>query len=165
MLNVYLANMFSKIEETRKYRDNLETIHGMKVTSRWLEEKHNANVSINELAPSEYMAPAIDDIEDIDRSDVLVIFTVDGETPTRRGGRHWETGYAYGKGKKIIVCGPKENLFHFLPDVTICATWEEAKQELLKLKFARQHRSVSGYTTYATNAVGGVSGNYTTLTI
>jgi hypothetical protein len=43
-----------------------------------------------------------------------------------------EFGYAMGRGKKLFVCGPRENIFHYLPNVTVCADFEETKQALLK---------------------------------
>lgn len=136
-MRVYLAARFDSRAEIVLKRKNLYDLElGIIVSSRWLDERVPSTIGIHDLNPSEYLAPAIADIIDIQNSDVLVLFSVDGDTPTKRGGRHWETGFAYGLGKKVIICGPRENIFHFLPDVTVCATWDETKQELLRLFYA-----------------------------
>ena len=138
----------------RERRAELEAIHDLKVNSRWLEEKANPNSSIHDFEPSGYLGPAIDDVEDIRACDAFVLFSIDGEIATKRGGRHWETGFAYGIGKSVIVCGPKENIFHFLPDVKVCATFEETKQELLKLRYERSKQQLN-YEVYGTATSSG----------
>ena len=132
--------MFSTIEDMRKRKNELEAIHGLEVTSRWLKEAASFNASIHDFTPANHMACAIDDVEDILNADVVVLFTIDGDTPTKRGGRHFESGFAYGRGRKLIVCGPRENIFHYLPDVTVCPTFEEVKQELLKIRYEQSRR-------------------------
>lgn len=41
-----------------------------------------------------------------------------------RGGRHVEFGMAIALGKRAIVVGSQENVFHLLPGVEVYATWE-----------------------------------------
>jgi len=43
-----------------------------------------------------------------------------GYTRSGRGGRHVEFGYAMAKGKRLIVVGYRENLFHEHPSVEFC---------------------------------------------
>lgn len=139
----------------RKRRDELHTFNNIHVNSRWLEEKCAPTVTIHDFEPSGLLAPALDDIEDIKACDAFVLFTVDGETPTKRGGRHWESGFAYGIGKPIIVCGPRENIFHFLPDITVCENFELVKQELLKRRYDRIRNTPSIF-----DPLGGHTANF-----
>jgi hypothetical protein len=40
------------------------------------------------------------------------------------GGRHVEFGLALAQGKRVIIVGPRENVFHYLlPDAQIFAYW------------------------------------------
>ena len=47
---------------------------------------------------------------------MLLLFTVDPDERTRRGGRHVEYGVALGLGKLTAIVGPRENIFHHLLD-------------------------------------------------
>lgn len=47
-----------------------------------------------------------------------------------RGGRHVEFGLAVGRGKRCIVVGPRENVFHLLPTVEHYADWAAALESL-----------------------------------
>lgn len=134
-MKVYLASMFSAMLETRKRAAELAEI-GIECTSSWLKEKSDPNISMKDasLTDSFLLYTAITDVEDINRANAFVLFTVDPDTPTKRGGRHWECGYAAGIGKPIFICGPKENIFHYLPNVTVCADFEKVKECLLKLR-------------------------------
>ena len=49
---------------------------------------------------------------------MLIQFSDEPRTPTR-GGKHVELGIALGLGMTVAVIGPKENVFHFHPRVTI----------------------------------------------
>ena len=70
-------------------------------------------------------------VRDIEQADLLAIFTIDPLGPAKpRGGRHWETGFARGLGKEVVVIGPRENIFHFLPEVKQFDSKEDAKQYL-----------------------------------
>jgi nucleoside 2-deoxyribosyltransferase len=55
-------------------------------------------------------------ITDLDSADVIVVMTTG--TPAR-GGRHFETGYAYASGKPVLIAGPLEHAFHHLPHVEV----------------------------------------------
>lgn len=109
---------------------------GIQVTSRWLDEKASPTSGITEHAPSYLESTAKIDIADIEISDAVILFTpsdedLDSVVVTRswaRGGRHFETGYAYLLGREIIVCGPRENIFHYLPGIQQFDTWEQTKK-------------------------------------
>jgi hypothetical protein len=57
------------------------------------------------------------DLQDIEAADTLVLFSEDPLIGTPRGGRHFETGYAFGRGKRVVIVGGEENIFHYLPSV------------------------------------------------
>lgn len=42
-----------------------------------------------------------------------------------RGGRHVEFGMALALGKRVIVVGPRENVFHLLPEVEVHVNWND----------------------------------------
>src|SRR5437016_5058622 len=74
---------------------------GYVITSRWLTE-HNG-------MPAEQAST--EDLEDIDKADALVLFTMIPEGGIT-GGREFESGYAYAKGKKLYLVGDQVNVFH-----------------------------------------------------
>ena len=47
-----------------------------------------------------------------------------------RGGRHVEFGLALAWGKGVVVVGPRENVFHTLPQVEHFWRWPEALSAL-----------------------------------
>ena len=53
-------------------------------------------------------------------ADVVISFTSVGGG---KGGRHVEFGYGLGLGKKMIVVGPRENVFHTLPQIEHYEDW------------------------------------------
>lgn len=146
-MKVYLASRFHTQAETRQKAEELRAM-GIEVTSRWLEEvvaDTNANV---DAYKQEYLEKHAEiDIEDIIAADVLVLFTVDPDEATKRGGRHFESGVMFGMTVAesglsdalrmplefhigLITVGPRENIFHYMPSIPNFPTWEEAKAKL-----------------------------------
>lgn len=128
---VYLAAAYSSKDDIRPYADQLREM-GLEVTAQWLDEPHAATVPFTSRDPEELRAFARRDIDDVARSEVFLFFSLDPEQPTKRGGRHVELGLAIAMKKRVIVVGPRENIFHFLPEVEVVATWDEAV-ELLRV--------------------------------
>ncbi len=91
---------------------------GHQVTSRWIDQRQDATDT------AEAAAVARRDIADIEIADTLIAFS---ETPrsgvSTRGGRHIETGIAIALRKRVIVVGPRENVFCSLPEITVFPTW------------------------------------------
>jgi hypothetical protein len=131
-MRVYLADQYRNKEFVKQRRTELESTGDIEVCSRWLEEKYSANATLKDLGNEQQIYANID-IADIGDCDVFVLFTVDPSIPTLRGGRHFETGYAYGQGKPVLIVGPKENIFHYLGGVRSVDTWEAAQELLLKV--------------------------------
>lgn len=125
MLKVYLAGMYSRKESIRVQATFLR-LSGVKVTSSWLEEPHVPQAQLHDVEEKDLLTYATTDLIDIDRADWVVFESMDPTTPTRRGGRHVEFGYALAKGKKILVVGPKENIFHYLPEIQHVEGWVQA---------------------------------------
>ncbi len=72
---------------------------------------------------------AQEDMDDVQAADALIAFT----EPRRgegAGGRHVELGMALAWGKRLLVVGPREHLFHTLPSIEAYPTWTDALQAL-----------------------------------
>ena len=103
--------------ELRGYREQLLSI-GDIVTSRWLDFRK---------MPSWSFGIAQQDCEDLMAADAVITFTEIPNTILATGGRHVEFGLALAQGKRAIIVGPRENVFHYLlPDPQIFATWNKA---------------------------------------
>lgn len=123
-MKVYLAARYSRRDQMRRVAAVLQTA-GHQVTSRWLESEWVNRPNESSAAPPEYRATyAVIDLEDVDAADVVLNFT---EAPGdgSRGGRHVEFGYALAKGKRLIVVGYRENLFHEHPRVEFYPTEQD----------------------------------------
>lgn len=127
-MKYYLAARYSRKHELQGYADKLGRAD---CTSSWLYENaqcsalaevpmfHHKNPLMTELA--------VQDLNDIDHSDVLVLFSDPMFPGQPRGSKHVEFGYALaqGPGLRCVVIGPLENLFHHLPCVEVFKNWEE----------------------------------------
>ena len=109
-MKVYFAGSFADrphirqlVEHYCRKYPNIESI------SRWLWVEPD---EINELSPSEKMTFAVMDLEDINRSDLVVLFAGTRWSP----GKCTELGYAYAKRKRVVIIDdrddpPQDNLF------------------------------------------------------
>jgi hypothetical protein len=57
-------------------------------------------------------------------ADIIILFS-EKSGISHRGGRHVEFGLAIGLKKRLIVIGPRENIFHCLPQVELFDSWED----------------------------------------
>jgi hypothetical protein len=124
---VYLAARYSRNAEMRGYRDALAHLD-ITVTSRWIDlhpdivgthEESKDGPELNQ-EPEQCAPMAWHDLDDLDTADWVVSFTGAGG---RRGGRHVEFGYAFARNKRLFVIGPREHVFHTLPEVEHFPTW------------------------------------------
>lgn len=126
-MRIYLAARYSRHPEMRGIRDRLHEL-GHTVTSRWIDQ-HGGDLAESIAAESLNSDPdhgavyAAADLDDIAAADAVVSVTGDGGGG--KGGRHVEFGYGLGLGKQAVVVGPRENVFHCLPDVVQFSTLEE----------------------------------------
>lgn len=119
-MKIYLAARYSRWQEMRTVAQRL-TAMGHLVTSRWVQGTHQCND--DQLLNSEAWAIQIanDDLEDLDQSDTLVLFTDPLRTATR-GGKQFEAGYAFHKGLKLYLVGTPEHVFQHRPEWIRVAT-------------------------------------------
>lgn len=123
---IYLASRYSRNDEMRGVRDVL-TAYGFTVTSRWIDLHPDVvgdftesfTVDTLNQEPGKCAPLGQHDLDDIDRADWVVSFTGQGG----KGGRHVEFGYGVAKGKRMIVVGPREHVFHTLSTVDAFRDW------------------------------------------
>lgn len=115
-MKVYLSAMYSLMISMRHYHDRLRNA-GHEPTSRWVDD----NKEDTPLAEAAAM-----DLIDIERADVLILFTNQKGTMFKSGGRFVELGYAIGIDKRVIVVGDYENVFIHLPEITRVDTFTQA---------------------------------------
>lgn len=134
MIKVYLAAAWSRREEMRQIATMLRA-DGISVVSRWLDEPGGLQMG---ESPSFLAHRAQIDLEDIRSCDVLARFAdpvaewCDPKLLT--GARHTEMGYALALGKRLFVVGRCQNVFDYLPEVTLLAGVEALKYHLSNLE-------------------------------
>lgn len=124
-ITVYLAAGYDRAWEMREFRDALRPFAWV-VTSRWIDNKPDDKpIGTQDLAiPAEDATGDVllasgdtyrkahtanlENIEDLTRAANFIVFT---RTPSTTGGRHTELGMALALRKRIIVIGPRENVF------------------------------------------------------
>ena len=112
-MKIYLAAQYNRAAEMREVRALL-CRRGHEVTSHWID-----------LPPdTEDPRYAQEDFYDVAAADAVVSFT--SANGGGRGGRHIEFGIGLALNKRLIIVGPRENIFHALPQV-------EVYDDLLKL--------------------------------
>jgi hypothetical protein len=145
-MNAYLAARYGRREELLAYRRELEEM-GIGCTARWLNGDHEWRSGAvddgHSLSgpPAEARRYASEDIDDLAAADTFICFSEEPRSSHSRGGRHVEMGIALALAKRLIVVGPRENVFHCLPAVHHCPTWTDTKYllaEWLLLERAEQ---------------------------
>lgn len=126
MCKIYIAARYSEKHEMAAQADIFRQ-NGIEVTSTWLDESHHPETKMSDIHDDNLAGYAYNDLRDIDEADWLVFSSIEPTIPAVRGGRHVEFGYALARGKRILVIGPKENIFHYLfGEVQHVNSWEEA---------------------------------------
>lgn len=122
---IYLAARYSRNDEMRGVRDVLTAL-GYEVTSRWIDQhggqlESDYTPDVLNQQPERCALLGLHDVEDLATADTVISFTsADGGG---KGGRHVEHGLALGLGKRVIVCGPRENIFHTIPQIEHYPSW------------------------------------------
>ena len=144
-MKVYLAGPYGARETIAGYRDELNTI-GIEVTATWLTETHEiadgTTGAATALTDDTVARHAKTDLIDVERADLLVLFTAKSVGTEGGGGRHIETGYALALSKPVLVVGEPENIFHrigSLAGVFTVPDWHAAVLDL-----ARRYANRSG---------------------
>lgn len=128
-MKLYLAGQYKQKDKLAAVADQLRAA-GHTIIAHWLDEPHSPNTTLDQVPDDQLTEYALCDLEDIEACEIFVFFSVDPATLTLRGGRHVEYGYALRCGKPIIVVGPKENIFHYLPLTNHVVDIEELKHDL-----------------------------------
>ncbi len=119
-MKFYLATKFENRATLLPVRDRLIEL-GHEVTSSWLDQELWKSEAIyatlrgegDGTQRSDTREQAQQDLADIDAADVFVVF-IDKNNPSPRGGKHIETGYALGRGKRVWIVGDRVSHFHWL---------------------------------------------------
>lgn len=134
-MTVYIASWFASKDRIAQCTEELAKL-GITCTSRWAYEQVPHTAQLKDLPDEYHRETALADLEDIQRSDVMVLMTPTEEdlknpeipiASWSRGGRHFETGLFYATAiverqifgkresrRKLILCGKRENVFHSL---------------------------------------------------
>lgn len=118
MAAIYLAARFSRRHECHAIAKRLMSV-GHTITSRWVmpEADHVIPVGQSEqAADAERRRFAEEDCFDV-HACTWMISLMQEPRDNSRGGRHIEFGMALGLGKKLTIIGPRETVFHHLPQV------------------------------------------------
>lgn len=125
-MRIYLAARYARRHEMQAIAGDLRAM-GHQVTSRWINGTHELD---DHPSRGERARLAVEDWEDLNLAECCISFT---EAPRAvleqpgRGGRHVEFGAAGAMQQRLILVGPTENVFHWLPWVEHAGTWEQAK--------------------------------------
>jgi hypothetical protein len=133
MTAYYFAARYSRHPEMRDYRDQLTSaVPGAIVTSRWIDchgGDFDQSFTPDFLAahPEECWTNGQHDLEDLSKADAIVSFTETGYEGGRpsKGGRHIEHGHAIAEGMRLVIVGPRENIFHCHPATEVYEAWVE----------------------------------------
>jgi hypothetical protein len=117
-VNIYLAARYSRHLEMQGYSKRLADL-GHRVTSRWPWAGHEEDeASESGMGESFARNAAQIDLGDIAAAQIVINFTDGlGKGGAQRGGRHVEFGLSVALGKRVMLVGPRENVFHYLPQV------------------------------------------------
>lgn len=131
-MKVYLAAPYALRDVIQSHRQGLEN-NGYTCTSTWLDATHKIDRSALGTSPGssdDYARTHVkQDIEDVLRSDALVLFTWEMSQALvphlgpNSGGRHVETGVALSHNIPVIVLGLPENIFHRGDGVVCVGSW------------------------------------------
>jgi hypothetical protein len=130
---VYIATQFENWEAAEIVRRELQA-HEYVVRARWIEvaAQGNAPAAPDNMDTHEGLLKArrnaILDLEDLTMATTVVFLSM-GNGSAGRGGRHVEFGYALAQGKRCIVIGPRENVFHAYPGVLHYPSWKQFRED------------------------------------
>ena len=125
---VYLAARYSRHDEMQGVRDVLKVLGDIETTARWIDCHTDVVGDFTSSFTVEFLNAHPDkcaplgqhDVDDIVAADTVISFTsADGG----KGGRHVEFGMGIALGKRSIVIGPREHVFHTLAGVDWYPDW------------------------------------------
>lgn len=100
---------------------------GYTVTSHWISRHVNSDPSYEAGSFESRQHEALEDLRDIDSSDVFVIFNLG-----KSEGKATEFGYAIASNKPVLLVGKRDlNIFYYHPNVRQVDTLDEALRQLM----------------------------------
>jgi nucleoside 2-deoxyribosyltransferase len=123
-MKFYLAAAFNRKNEIAEKTKELQAL-GHVVTSTWPWEDSKPEATLADIDEESLIRKiAYKDLREIREADAVILFTQEPTEPMLRGGRMHEFGYAHALGKTLIVCGPRENIFHYIDKVWVYDNWQ-----------------------------------------
>ena len=126
---IYIAARFSRRPEANQMARKLKEL-GHTISSRWVKPKTDHVIPTGlsrQAADAERERFAKEDVADV-LDCTWMISLMEEPRSNGRGGRHVEFGLALGRGRKLTIIGPRETVFHHLPQVehfdTVGAFWQ-----------------------------------------
>lgn len=129
--NIYLAARYGRHVEMQTYANQLVAL-GHTVVSVWIWGGHDLR---EDATLEENRRLAEEDKYDLALADILIYFSESNTSESGRGGRHVEFGMALDKQIQIVLIGERENVFHYLSEVTCYQTWQDF---IIKLAMSEQ---------------------------
>lgn len=135
--SVYIAAPYPMREVAAEWGRRL-LLDGYTVTSEWLwvDEDQPDHTSRRSYAEK--------DLRHVAAADALILMTNVRGDRSGSGGRHVEFGYALALGKRLIVCGDLESVFHHLEGVSHALTFDDARVALAEVADARGEGTAMG---------------------
>jgi nucleoside 2-deoxyribosyltransferase len=118
---VYIAAPYELIKQAESIGERIISL-GHEVTSRWI----TGETPMQDNSFEENNKFACMDLDDIDSADVFLLLNPPGWEQKGTGGRHWETGVAFSRGKEIIILGVRSNIFHWFLHTIVVETIDQA---------------------------------------
>lgn len=129
-MKFYVASHFSEKELTKKLAEQI-AVDGHVCTSTWLSQEDLTDPHDHETR----QRYALEDMQDVLRSDVLVFRNPKESHGKGSGGRRVEFGIAAFAGMPILIYGgPSEGIFDDLPSVTVCPDVDAVRAKLKELE-------------------------------
>lgn len=131
MSAIYIAARFSRRHEAHALGKQLQAL-GHTITSRWIlpEADHVIPAGQSQqAADKERRRFATEDVADVLACDWMISLMEEPRS-NGRGGRHVEFGIALGLRRRLTIIGPRETVFHHLPEVEHFDTVEQFLAEV-----------------------------------
>lgn len=129
-LVAYFAGSFNRKPELLEYLREFEAA-GNYCTSRWLKNDHELDFQ-DDRSKLNYsgfgFTYALEDVDDIVKSECIIFFSSANHPSKGRGGRHTEFGIGLALGRPIFIIGERECAFHSMTRDELCfKDWDDFK--------------------------------------
>ena len=132
-MRVYLAARYERQHEMRKYAEQLRA-EGIEVISTWVEFESPSSDGFSGLGADRRALQAMLCVQQVAACNLVTVFSDVPHGPDPRGGKHFEMGAALALGKRVLLVGKPEHIFHELSDVEQYERWEECFARILDLR-------------------------------